>query len=123
MPHYRPLVWTAAYVGMRWGELAGLRVTKVDLLRKTLVADEQLTEVAGDLRSRPPKTKAGTRRVTIPSVLTEILGEHFATDRVQSSGLAFRRGPANRCAGPTSDVGGVRPLNDSDGWTVIRWTG
>lgn len=89
LPHYRPLVWTAAYVGMRWGELAGLRVSKVDLLRKTLVVDEQLTEVAGDLRFGPPKTKAGTRRVTIPSVLTEILGEHFATDRVQSSGLAF----------------------------------
>lgn len=87
--HFRPLVWTAAYVGLRWGELAGMRIKKVDLLRRTMVVDEQLTEVAGALRFGPPKTKAGTRRVTIPGMLTEILGPHFASTPVKESGLAF----------------------------------
>jgi integrase len=32
--HYRPLIYTAAYVGLRWGELAGLRVGRVDILRR-----------------------------------------------------------------------------------------
>lgn len=27
LDYYRPLVWRAAYVGLRWGELAGLKVT------------------------------------------------------------------------------------------------
>jgi integrase len=88
-PHYRPLVLTAAYVGLRWGELAGLKLNRVDLLRRTIRVEEQLLEVNGKLIFGPPKTKAGVRTVTIPASLVEVLAEHFATPAVQSSGLAF----------------------------------
>jgi hypothetical protein len=37
--------------------LAGLRVSRVDPLRRTLLVVEQLTEVRGKLRSGPPKTR------------------------------------------------------------------
>jgi integrase len=87
--HYRPLVLTAAYLGLRWGELAGLRLEKVDLLRRRIRVDEQLAEVGGQLSFGPPKTKAGTRIVSIPSGLVDVLAEHFAGPAVQSSGLAF----------------------------------
>lgn len=54
--YYRPLIYTAAYVGLRWGELAGLNVGKVDVLRRSLTVDEQLVEVAGrPLTFGPPK--------------------------------------------------------------------
>lgn len=48
-PHYRALVYTAAYTGARWGELAGLRPQRVDLLRRQLRIEDQLSEVRGRL--------------------------------------------------------------------------
>jgi integrase len=87
--HYRPLVLTAALVGLRWGELAGLRLERVDLLRKQIRVEEQLVEIGGVLEWGPPKTESGARTVTIPGVLIPILAEHFASSAVQRSGLAF----------------------------------
>jgi len=88
-PHFHPLVLTASYVGLRWGELAGLKVKRVDLLRRTIRVEEQLVEVAGSLSLGPPKTRAGIRTVTMPASLVDVLAPHFATPAVQGSGLAF----------------------------------
>ncbi|MGI8615293.1 MAG: tyrosine-type recombinase/integrase [Actinomycetota bacterium] len=88
-PHYRPLVLTAAYVGLRWGELAGLALDRVDLLRRTIRVERQVLEVGGRLEFGPPKTRAGNRTVSLPGGLGEVLAEHFACPAVQSSGLAF----------------------------------
>jgi site-specific recombinase XerC len=35
---FRALVLVAAYTGLRWGELAGLRVKRVDLLHRRITA-------------------------------------------------------------------------------------
>jgi integrase len=43
-PRYRALVLGAAYTGLRWGELAGLRVPRVDFLRRRIDVAEVLTE-------------------------------------------------------------------------------
>ncbi len=80
---------TAGWVGLRWGELAGLALDQVDLLRHTITIDRQLTEVGGRVDYGPPKTSAGVRTVSIPAALTDVLAEHFATEPVQTSGLAF----------------------------------
>lgn len=88
-PHYRPLVLTAAYVGLRWGELAALRVDRVDLLHRRIRIDQQLIELGGDLVFGPPKTKAGVRTVTTPSALADELAQHFASAPVRTPGLAF----------------------------------
>jgi integrase len=88
-PHYRPLVFTAAYVGLRWGELAGLRVENVDPLRQTIKVVEQLVEVSGRVSWGPPKTKAGRRTVTMPATIAEMLGFHMGSGAVQESGLVF----------------------------------
>ena len=87
--HYGSLIYTAAYVGLRWGELAGLRVAKVDPLRRTILVDEQLLDVNGKLSSGPPKTRAGVRTVTMPGAVAELLGSHLATPPVRHSGLVF----------------------------------
>lgn len=86
---YRPLVLTAAYVGLRWGELAGLRVERVDPLRRTIRVEEQLVEVNGHVRFGPPKTKAGRRTVSMPPTIARMLGEHMSSPAVRSSGLVF----------------------------------
>lgn len=87
--HYRPLVLTAAYVGLRWGELAGLRVDRIDVLRGRLRVDQQLVEVNGKLELGPPKTKAGVRTVTMPGALVDELIPHLDSRAVRASGLAF----------------------------------
>jgi integrase len=87
--HYRTLIFTAAYVGLRWGELAGLRVERVDPLRRTIQVVEQLVEVGGKVEFGPPKTKAGRRTVTMPATVAEMLGEHMASPAVRASGLVF----------------------------------
>ena len=97
-PFYRPLVLTAGYVGLRWGELAGLALDRVDLLRRTIRIDRQLVEVGGVVSFGPPKTRAGIRTVTMPRALVEILAEHFASPAVRRPGL---RSPDPR--GPRSD--------------------
>jgi integrase len=88
-PHYRPLVLTAGFVGLRFGELAGLAVDKVNLLARTIRVDQQLLDVDSRVQLGPPKTTAGMRTVTIPAGLADVLGEHFGSAPVVARGLAF----------------------------------
>jgi len=87
--HYRPMVLTAAYVGLRWGELTGLAVENIDLDGNRIRVERQIQEVRGQLTFGPPKTKAGIRTVTMPKSLGEILEPHLRSTPVQASGLAF----------------------------------
>jgi integrase len=75
---FRALVLVAAYTGLRWGELAGLRVKRVDLLHGRITVAEQLLEVRGRLAFGPTKTGAGLRTVTLPTVAAEALAEHLS---------------------------------------------
>jgi len=76
-PRFRALVLVAAYTGLRWGELAGLRIRRVDLLHHRITVAEQLLEVRGQLAVGPTKTGAGQRTVTLPTVAAEALAEHL----------------------------------------------
>lgn len=73
--HYRPLVLTALGTGLRWAELAGLRVRRVDLFAKRLRVEETLNEIAGsgELVWGPPKTKASRRTVPINTSVRDAL--------------------------------------------------
>jgi integrase len=77
-PAYRTMVLTAAFSGLRFGELAGLRTQRVDLVRASLHVAEICTEVRGTHVYGPPKTKAGRRRVPIPAFLVDELTDHLA---------------------------------------------
>ncbi len=78
VPSYRALVLTAAYTGCRFGELAGLRVHRLDLLRRSLTVAETLSDVRGQVRLAPPKTAAARRQVALPKFLTRILAQHLS---------------------------------------------
>jgi integrase len=81
---YRALVLVAAFGGLRWGELAGLRRKRVDLERGTVTVAEQLLEVNGAFSVGPPKSAAGRRTVALPAVVVEALTEHLARYTVRS---------------------------------------
>jgi integrase len=77
-PRYRPMVLLSAWGGLRWGEVAGLTVGDLDLLRGRVQIARQLTEVAGAVSLGELKTKASARTVTIPKFVAEALAEHLA---------------------------------------------
>jgi len=74
---YRAMILVAAYGGLRWGELVGLRVRHVDLLHGTVRVAEQISEVNGTFVVGPPKSEAGTRTVTLPTVAVAALADHL----------------------------------------------
>ena len=80
---YRALVLVAAFGGLRWGELAGLRRKRVDLERGTVTVAEQLLEVNGAFSLGPPKSAAGRRTVALATAAGGSLRE--VTDRLGHS--------------------------------------
>lgn len=89
-PEWRLVVYTLAYTGLRWGELAALRVSSLDLLRDRLHVVESATPVRGRIVFGPPKTHE-RREVPLVPFLAEMLGE--AVDGLASRELVFA-GPA-----------------------------
>jgi integrase len=75
---YRALVLVGAYGGLRIGELAGLRRSRVDLTRGTIDVAEIVVEVSGNLTFGPPKTRAGRRSVSLPRPVVDELATHLA---------------------------------------------
>jgi integrase len=86
---YRALVLTAAYAGCRFGELAGLRAHRLDLLRRTLTIAESLSEVRGQVRLAPPKTAAARRQLALPKFLAEELASHLSGWPPGADGFVF----------------------------------
>jgi integrase len=77
-PFLRPLILTAGYTGMRFGELAGLRVKHLKQLERSISVEEGMTDVRGKQSFGPLKTKASRRTVSIPQFLVDVLAEHLA---------------------------------------------
>jgi integrase len=79
-PPNQALIITAAYTGMRWGELAGLRRhnCKLDGSRIFIDPDEgNLHEVGGRLTLGAPKTPAAVRDILLPPFLVDLLRAHL----------------------------------------------
>ena len=71
---YRVLVLLLAFCGLRWGEAAGLKVGRLDLLRRRLTVAETLSEVSGHLIWGTPKDHQD-RSVPVPAFLVDMLAE------------------------------------------------
>jgi integrase len=74
---YRLVVLALAYCGLRWGELAALRVGRVDTLRRRLEIVEALVEVRGHLTWGAPKSHQ-RRSVPMPAFLAGDLAAYVA---------------------------------------------
>ena len=74
----RLVIFTLAYCGLRWGELAALKVYRLDLLRRRLHVAENVVEVdGGRLDWKLPKDHE-RRWVPLPRFLADELAEHVA---------------------------------------------
>src|SRR5215467_13875689 len=109
----------AVFLGLRRGELLGLRWQDVDLVGAKLEVVQTLQRVSKSLRLVPPKTDDSARTIPLPAVCVKALREHrkrqFA-ERVeawpdwQDHGLVFpsRRGTP------------MEPDNLRRSWSEIR---
>lgn len=92
------IVLVLAYTGLRFGELAALRVRRVDLMRGRLTVSESVTEIAGKATFGSPKTGV-TRSVPVPRSLVDPLRD-----------LMAGKGPDDLVF--TAPAGGVLRLNN-----------
>jgi integrase len=76
IPQFRVLILVAGYTGLRWGEIAALRVDRLDLLRGSIEIRESVSEVGGHLRRHATKTGA-RRTVPLPRFLRDALAQHL----------------------------------------------
>lgn len=71
--HWHPLVLTLFGTGMRWGEVAGLKVRYVDVLGRRLDVRETLNETDGRLTWGTPKSEASERTISLPAAVVDAL--------------------------------------------------
>lgn len=67
------LVLAMTYLGLRWSELAALKVADVDLVRRRVHVVERATEVGGRIDVSAPKSAASNRHIPVPGLLMAIL--------------------------------------------------
>lgn len=87
---HQPMLMVAYLTGMRWSELAGLRVKRLDLLRSRLTVAEVAEEVAGRITFATTKTPKSRRTITLPPLAVEILAAHLAAHPAGRDDLVFR---------------------------------
>jgi integrase len=77
-PQFRVLIYSAVYLGCRWGELVGLKRENVSLLKREFRIVGTLEEVAGGIRYvEDTKTSASRRTIVIPGFLVDLLAAHL----------------------------------------------
>jgi integrase len=92
---YALAVRVLAYTGVRFGELAALRVGRVDLTRRRIEVAESATEVGGRVVWGVPKSHQ-RRSVPLPRSLVDALAEHIEAGISRTS---CSRHPVRACSG------------------------
>ena len=121
-PWYRTFIYTAAYTGLRWGELTGLRRKRVDPLRNTLTVAEQLTAVDGKIQWGEPKTRAARRTLAIPAFLVGMLEAQFTERSLPGpDGLVFPNSAGKPVAAPSFTNNILTPARRKAGLVGVRF--
>jgi integrase len=76
---YRALVYVGAYLGLRWGELGGLKRAHLAMLERKVTIVGSLERVGGGYRYvEETKTESGRRTIPLPQFLIDVLAAHLA---------------------------------------------
>lgn len=79
-PEYKVVVLLGALCGMRWGEIAGLRRSRIDVLRSRITVDRTAVEVSGQpITFGDPKTKGSRRTFPVARSVMAQIEQHLAT--------------------------------------------
>jgi integrase len=83
--HYKAMVLFAAYSGLRFGEIAGLRPDDISLEARTCRVERQWCDLTK--RLVPPKTQAAYRTAVFSSRIVEAITLHL--EQYATEGIAF----------------------------------
>ncbi len=89
------VIWVLAYTGLRWGELAGLRVGDVDLERRRIHVQRSMVEVRGRAVFGTPKSHQ-RRSVPLPAFLVDRLRRHLSGRSPDDLAFTSRQGAVLR---------------------------
>ena len=92
-PRYRSFILVAAWGGLRWSELVGLR--RCDVAGAQITVAGQLQLLDGEWRRSQPKTMAGSRTLLLPASVGAELSAHieeFCGDAAESLVFTNRLG-------------------------------
>jgi integrase len=102
---YRPMIYLGVVLGLRFSEVAGLRVGRIDFARSVLTVAETITrDGKGRPVSGPPKSSASNRTISLPRQLTDLIVRSLA-----SRGLTTA--DAEALVFPAPDGGPIRYAN------------
>jgi integrase len=106
--------------GLRLGEVLALRDRHVDLDKQVIHVREALEETkAHGVRTKPPKTKAGRRDVSLPDIAVTALSEHRRRLLETRLKLGLGKLPPDTLLFTNLTGGPLRPGNVSSDWSVI----
>lgn len=88
-PRYRAMVILAACTGMRWSEIAGLTLDRIDWHARTVTVDRQLKRNTTTPEFTPPKGKAGICTLPLPALAIADLLLHLSQYPLGPAGLLF----------------------------------
>ena len=103
-PRYAIAVRLAAECGLRLGEVAGLRTTDLDMLRRRLQVRRQAQTLTGEgvRLDLPPKSDSGYRTIPMAPATVEAVAAHLAAHPSRdglvvttAAGMPLRRGTLN----------------------------
>jgi integrase len=78
------MIWIGATLGLRWSEVAGLRIGRLDLAGGKLSVVETIVRgIGGRNVFGPPKSRAGKRTMFMPAAIVTMLSAHL-----EQAGLA-----------------------------------
>ena len=80
---YKTLYWLAAETGLRPGELCGLRVSDIDLLKQSV----SVAQSVWNGKTQTPKSENALRRMAISAQLTSHLRIYLASSKPNPGGL------------------------------------
>jgi integrase len=109
----------ALFLGLRRGELLGLRWQDVDLDDAKLEVVQTLQRVSGSLRLVPPKTEDSARTVPLPLPCVEALREHKKRQFAERAD-AWRDWEDHGLVFPSRRRTPMEPDNLRRSWTAIR---
>jgi integrase len=95
---YRALIWLTGIMGLRWSEVAGLKVGRVSFLgTPSITVDQALADVGGRVELDRTKNESSMRTLPLPPLLKDMLAVHLhAEGRTDLDAFVFtapRGGP------------------------------
>lgn len=118
-PEWRSLILLAIWCGMRFGELAELRRSDIDLDKRVIRIRRAMSRAAkGAKYEKTPKSDAGHRDQRIPAAIAPALKEHLNSRVTGHDGLVF---PGPRGGWLDSSVFyGRATETDDDGKVIVK---